>query len=71
LTITARRFRTQEANRQDAIARLVKLIFKATQKPEIRRKTKPTFTSRTRRLETKHRRAETKRLRRSVSAFDD
>jgi len=71
LTITARRFRSQEANRQDAINRLVKLIFRATQKPSIRRKTKPTLASKTRRLETKRRRAVTKRLRRSISASDD
>ncbi len=71
LTISARRFRTQEANRQDAIDRLVKLILRATQKPEPRRKTRPTLASKTRRLETKRHRAATKRLRRSVSASDD
>lgn len=71
LTITAHRFRSQEANRQDATDRLVKLIVKAAQKPEIRRKTRPTLASKTRRLETKRRRAVTKQLRRSISSFDD
>jgi len=71
LTIVARRFRSQEANRQDALDRLVKLIFKATQKPEMRRKTRPTLASKARRLEIKRRHAETKRFRRSVSASDD
>jgi len=71
LTISARRFRTQEANRQDAIARLVKLILWAAQKPEPRRKTRPTLASKTRRLEIKRRRAVTKRLRRPVSASED
>jgi ribosome-associated protein len=66
LVIDARRFRTQGANRQDAMERLVGLIRKAAQKPQIRRKTKPTRTSKMRRLEAKHRRAKTKRLRSTV-----
>ena len=63
LIIDARRFRTQGANRQDAIDRLVELIRKAAQEPPIRRKTRPTLASKTRRLESKRHRAETKRLR--------
>ncbi|MFH1087302.1 MAG: alternative ribosome rescue aminoacyl-tRNA hydrolase ArfB [Chloroflexota bacterium] len=66
LVINARRFRTQAANRQDALERLVELVRRAAQKPPIRRPTRPTLASRTRRLETKHRRAETKRLRRPM-----
>jgi ribosome-associated protein len=66
LIINARRFRTQGANRQDAMERLVELIRKAARKPQIRRKTKPTRTSKMRRLEAKHRRARTKRLRGTV-----
>ena len=64
LIIDARRFRTQGANRQDAIERLVELVRKASQAPPIRRKTRPTLASKTRWLETKRRRAETKQLRR-------
>jgi ribosome-associated protein len=71
LVIDARRFRTQGANRQDAMERLVGLIRKAAQKPQIRRKTKPTRTSKMRRLEAKHRRAKTKRLRRTVPEGSD
>ncbi len=63
LIINARRFRTQGANRQDAIDRLVELIRKAAQEPPIRRRTRPTLASKTRRLESKRHRAETKRLR--------
>ena len=66
LIIYARRFRSQEANRQDAMERLVELIRKAAQKPQIRRRTKPTRTSKMRRLEAKHHRAKTKRLRSTV-----
>jgi len=71
LVIDARRFRTQGANRQDAMERLVELIRKAAQKPQIRRKTRPTRTSKMRRLEAKHRRAKTKRLRRTVPEGSD
>lgn len=66
LILDARRFRTQERNRQDATERLVKLIRLAAHLPKPRRKTKPTTASRKRRLEDKRRRGETKRLRRPV-----
>jgi ribosome-associated protein len=71
LIIYARRFRTQEANRQDAIERLVELVRKAAQKPRIRRRTKPTHASKIRRLEEKRHRAGTKRLRRIVPEESD
>ena len=71
LIIDARRFRTQERNRQDAIDRLVALIRKAVEKPKVRRKGRPTLAAKRRRLETKRRRSETKRLRRSVPRFED
>lgn len=70
LIIDARRFRTQEANRQDAIHRLVELIQKAAQEPQIRYKTRPTYASKMRRLDSKYRRARVKELRRSVSEPD-
>ena len=63
LVIDARRFRTQERNRQDARERLVALVQKAAVRPKTRRKTRPTLASQKRRLETKRRRAETKRMR--------
>jgi len=71
LIIDARRFRTQGANRQDAIERLVELIRKAAQEPQIRRKTRPTLGSKTRRLETKRHQAETKRLRGPMPGASD
>jgi ribosome-associated protein len=64
LIIEARRYRTQERNRQDAIARLVELLRKAAQKPEPRRKTLVPLEAKRRRLEAKRRRSEQKRLRR-------
>ncbi len=63
LIIEARRFRTQARNREDATARLVELIRSAAQKPIIRRKTRPTLASKERRLESKRRGAENKRVR--------
>lgn len=66
LIIDARRFRTQERNRQDALDRLVALIRRAVEKPKPRRPTRPTATSQQRRLVNKRRRGEIKRLRRST-----
>ena len=71
LIIDARRFRTQRANREDAIERLLELIRKAAQEPQIRRKTRPTLASKTRRLETKRHHAETKRLRGPMPGASD
>jgi ribosome-associated protein len=66
LVIDARRFRTQEQNRKDAIERLVELIRKASERPKSRRKTRPTLASKKRRLETKRRHSVTKRMRQSI-----
>ncbi|MDQ7011198.1 MAG: alternative ribosome rescue aminoacyl-tRNA hydrolase ArfB [Mariprofundaceae bacterium] len=67
LVIDARRYRTQERNRQDALDRLAGLIQKAAMAPKIRRKTAPTRVSRQRRLENKQRHSKIKRLRRTPS----
>ncbi len=57
ILITAVRFRTQERNRADAIARLQGLIDKASVAPVYRIPTKPTRASKERRLEGKVRRS--------------
>jgi ribosome-associated protein len=64
LIIEARRYRTQERNRQDARERLVKLIQKAATPPKPRKRTRPTNASNLRRLESKRHRGEIKRGRR-------
>lgn len=64
LIIEAKRYRTQEQNREDALARLVALLFQATQKPKPRRKTRPTLASQAERIEDKKRRGAIKRARR-------
>ncbi len=71
LVIEARRFRTQERNRQDALERLLKLLRAAIQKPRPRKATKPTGASVERRLETKRKRGEAKRRRGPVSGEGD
>jgi len=71
MIITARRFRSQERNRQDAMDRLTALIRKAAEKPKPRRKTKPPLASKERRLEEKHQRSETKRQRKIVSPAEE
>lgn len=71
LSIEARRFRTQEANRRDAIERFVQLVRKAAEKPKARRKTKPPAASRMRRLEAKRRRGQAKQARRPPGRIDD
>lgn len=63
LIINARRFRSQDRNRQDAVERFIKLIRSVTVKPKPRRKTEPTSASKRRRLEEKRRRGKTKRMR--------
>jgi ribosome-associated protein len=64
LIIDARRFRTQERNRKDALERLIALIQKATERPKKRRPTKPSHAAKQRRLEAKRRRSQLKQHRR-------
>jgi len=65
LSIEARRYRTQDLNREDAIARLVALLEKASEPPKLRRKTRPTTASQVERIEAKKRRGAIKKLRRT------
>ncbi len=65
LIITARRFRTQEKNRKDAIDRLVNLISKAAETPKPRIKTKIPSGVNERRLQEKRRRSQVKQSRQS------
>jgi ribosome-associated protein len=66
LVISARRFRTQERNRQDAFERLIDLLRRAAQPGKRRVSTRPTATSRERRRDAKLARGRTKRLRQPV-----
>ena len=61
LLIEARRFRTQEQNREDAMERFVELVRKSLVKPRARKKTKPTQASKEQRLKEKKKRGEIKK----------
>ena len=65
LVIDARQFRTQEANRKDALVRLATLIRKASEEPRLRKKTRPSAGSKERRIQAKRRRADVKRTRKA------
>jgi len=66
IVISAQRFRTQEANRRDALDRLVELIAAATEVTPARRQTRPTRASQRRRFEAKKLRGAIKKRRRVV-----
>jgi ribosome-associated protein len=71
LIIKARRFRSQDKNRKDAIGRLIELIRRATVTPKLRRKTRPSAGAAERRLSNKKKRSQIKRRRRGVELSDD
>ena len=70
LVLTARRHRSQERNRQDAIETLSELIRRAETPPVRRRPTRPTLGSKERRLDAKSQRSAVKRHRGGVRAED-
>jgi len=70
VVFSARRFRTQEQNRKDAVNRLVELIRKAAIQPKKRKTTKPTAAARQRRLIAKRQRSEIKRRRKPVACTE-
>lgn len=63
LVITARRFRTQEANRTDARRRLAELIARAHSVPKKRRQTRPSRAAQAKRVEAKKQRGAIKQAR--------
>lgn len=70
LVITAKRYKSQHQNREDALNRLKNLILKATEKPKIRKKTKVSKSQKEKRLKAKKQRSTIKKNRGKVS-FDD
>ncbi|MBT8070771.1 MAG: aminoacyl-tRNA hydrolase [Xanthomonadales bacterium] len=61
--IKAQNFRTQEKNRTEALSRLVELIQSALRAPRKRIPTRPGRAARKRRMDTKRKRSELKKLR--------
>lgn len=66
IVIKAQQFRSQEMNRQDAIARLHVLVNSVARAPIMRRATRPTLGSKRRRLESKTQRGQIKASRKKV-----
>ncbi|GKX52597.1 alternative ribosome rescue aminoacyl-tRNA hydrolase ArfB [Budvicia aquatica] len=65
--IKAQEYRSQELNREAALARLVALIQDATRFQKARKATAPSKNAKRKRLDSKNRRGETKTLRGKVS----
>jgi len=63
VVIKAQRYRSQDKNRADAMARLHELVDSATAVPRTRKPTKPTRSSQRRRVDAKVRRGEIKAAR--------
>jgi ribosome-associated protein len=71
LLIEAKRFRTQERNREDAFARFQALVQRAMQIPKKRVITKPTKAAQEARLKEKKHRGEIKKYRTKPSLGDE
>ena len=71
IVITANRQRTQEANRRDALERLVALLAEADTRPKYRVATRPGRAARARRVDTKTKRGSVKKLRSKKIGRDD
>ena len=67
LVIEAKKYRSQEQNRFDALERFYELLKKAHERPRPRRKTKPTKASKEERLKEKKKRGTIKKLRTTKS----
>lgn len=65
LVLTSQRFRSQERNAADCLAKLREMLAAAATPPKRRRPTRPTKASKQRRLDSKRRQSEAKTRRRS------
>ena len=71
ITITARQFRNQDANREAALNRLYKILEKAQERPKQRKATRPTRASVSKRLDEKTKRGRQKKLRGKIGPVGD
>jgi len=67
IVVTARKYRTQEANREDARARLADLIAKAHVQPVKRKRTRPSRAAKAKRVDAKKQRGTVKQGRGRVT----
>jgi ribosome-associated protein len=70
LVIDAQKHRSQERNRADALAKLVDMLRRAAVRPKRRIATRPGKAARMRRLDSKAKRSQTKKLRTSPHSQD-
>jgi ribosome-associated protein len=70
VVVHSQRYRDQVRNREDCLEKLRQLILAVRHAPTRRRATRPTFGSRQRRLRTKQRTAEKKKLRNRPASGD-
>jgi ribosome-associated protein len=68
LVLKAQQYRTQEANKKDAIARLHEIINAANQVKPTRYATRPSYGSKQRRLESKIQRGQIKQMRGKIAS---
>ena len=68
LVLKAQQYRTQEANKKDAIKRLHEIINAANQVKPTRYATRPSYGSQRRRLETKTQRGQIKQMRGKIAS---
>ncbi len=68
LILKAQQYRTQEANKKDAIKRLHEIVNAANQVKPMRYATRPSYGSKQRRLESKSQRGQVKQLRGKIAA---
>lgn len=68
LVLKAQQYRTQEANKKDAIKRLHEIINTANQVKPTRYATRPSYGSQRRRLETKTQRGQIKQMRGKIAS---
>ena len=68
LVLKAQQYRTQEANKKDAIARLHEIVSAANQVKPTRYATRPSYGSKQRRLESKTQRGQIKQMRGKIAS---
>ena len=68
LVIQARRFRSQEGNRQDAWDRLAELVKKALVRPRVRKPSRPSRAAKQKRIDAKKKRGELKKMRNVIDS---
>jgi ribosome-associated protein len=71
LVVTSQRHRSQVANRDDALKKLIALLTQAAKRPKARIATRPTKASKRRRLDSKSKQSSLKSNRRRISSSED